>query len=229
MSRELTAEEVQQEYVVAMGPELGNVFFELRNECIILHWKWEEFVALFGTKPERIELLSKAAKSFFRVVQDTFWEGVLLGIARLTDPANTGKKDNLTLLRLRGLVAMRIQPEVERLITDCLTEAEFARNWRNRRIAHSDLTLALKDQSARPLASANRLSVQEALAAFVRLLNAVEVHYTKGETMYELHPLGNAGSLLYVLRGGVKAKTDRIKRLKSGDFGPDDFGPPKQI
>lgn len=50
MSSEQTAEEARQEYLAAMGTELGGVFFELRKECVMLHWKWQEFVALFGTK-----------------------------------------------------------------------------------------------------------------------------------------------------------------------------------
>jgi hypothetical protein len=223
-------EEVQQEYVTAMGPELGKVFFELRNECIMLHWKWEEYVALFGTNPQRVELINKAAQAFFWVVQDTLWRDVLLSIARLTDPANSGPgKDNLTLQRLRGLAAPAIQAEVGKHLTDCLTKTEFARDWRNRHIAHSDLALALNKHSARPLALASRRSVNEALAAFVELLNAVQVHYTHAEAMYELRPCGNAESLLYVLRDGIKAEEDWYKRMKSGDYGPDDFGPGEPI
>jgi protein-tyrosine-phosphatase len=230
MSKELTAEEVKQEYIAAMGPELGNVFYELRNECLVLHWKWEEYVALFGTSSQRVKLLNEAAGAFFWVVQDSLWRDVLLSIARLTDPTNSGKgKDNLTLQKLRGLVAPAVQPKVEKLIAECLARTEFARDWRNRHIAHSDLALALDDKNARPLIAASRQSVKEALAPFVKLLNAVEVHYTNAEAMYEPRPHGNAESLLYVMRDGLKAEEDRYKRMKSGDYGPDDFGPGEPI
>jgi hypothetical protein len=59
--------------------------------------KWEEFVVLFGTKPSRVDLVNRAAGGFFRLVQDTFFADVLLHLCRLTDPASTGGKDNLTI------------------------------------------------------------------------------------------------------------------------------------
>jgi HEPN superfamily AbiU2-like protein len=229
MSRHQTEKEVQQEYVAGMGQELGNVFFRLRNETVMLHWKWGEFVALFGTKPERIELLNEAAGAFFWVVQDTLWADVLLRIARLTDPSQSARKDNLTLARLTALVAAPLGVEVERLFQECVATSAFARDWRNRRIAHSDLALALEQQSATPLATASRKAVNDALAAFVALLNSVQVHYLRSEAMYELHTHGDAVSLLYVLRDGLKSDEERMKRLKSGNPTPDDFGPPTAL
>jgi AbiU2 len=224
MSSEQTAEEVRQEYVRKMGPELGNVFFRLRNECVMLHWKCGEFVELFGTSPERIELLNEAAGAFFWVVQDTLWEDVLLRISRLTDAPKPAGKDTLTLRRLPALVAAPIQIGVERLLQDCIDKSAFARDWRNRRIAHSDLALALEHASAAPLAPASRKAVKDALEAIVALLNAVQVHYTKSEALYEVSPHGNAVSLLYVLRDGLKAEADRLERLKSGNCARDDIG-----
>jgi hypothetical protein len=233
MPSEQTAAEVQQEYVAAMGQELGNVFFGLRNECITLHWKWGEFVELFGTSPERIALLNKSAGAFFRIVQDTLWDDVLLRIARLTDAPQFGSKknnkENLTLLRLPHLVEPPLRAKVENLLRECLAKCDFARDWRNRRIAHSDLALALDHPGAVPLVSASRQHVKDALGAIVALLNAVLVHYLNAEAMYEVHPLGNSLSLLYVLRDGLKAEADRSERLKSGNYNPDDFGPPSAI
>jgi hypothetical protein len=229
MAIEMTAEEVQQEYVGAMGTELGNIFFELRNESILLHWKWEEFVTLFGTSSERVSLLNKSARAFFRIVQDSLWGDVLLHIARLTDPPRSAGKDNLTVGKLPELVAAPIREKIQTLLQECVAASAFARDWRNRRIAHSDLALALKEAGARPLAPASRKSVKETLSAFVKLLNAVQVHYLGSEAMYELRPLGNAEALLYVLQDGLKAEKDRFKRLKSGNYEPDDFGPREPI
>jgi hypothetical protein len=179
MSTERTEVEARREYVAAMGAELGGVFFELRNQCIMLHWKWQEYVALFGTKPERIELLNEAAGAFFRVVQDTLWEDVLLRIARITDPARSAGSDTLSLQRLPFLVETTFRREVEALLQECLSKCTVARDWRNRRIAHNDLVLAT-EMSARPLAPASRQNVKDALHAVVKLLNAVQEHYTIG-------------------------------------------------
>jgi hypothetical protein len=45
------------------------------------------YVALFGTSPEGIALLNRAAPRSFRVMQDSVWDDVLLHFCALTDPA----------------------------------------------------------------------------------------------------------------------------------------------
>src|SRR6185295_5019430 len=95
-----TAEESKQDYIKAMGEELGSQFAELWQQLVYLHCKWMEYVALFGTRSDRIELLNKSAPTFFRIIQDTLWDDILLHICRLTDPPETGKNKNLTIQNL---------------------------------------------------------------------------------------------------------------------------------
>ena len=96
--------EVEQQYLEACGPELGPLLHRLVGECTRLHWKWADYVELYGKSPERIELLNRASASFFRLVQDTLWEDILLHIARLVDRETSAGKENLTLRRIAGLV-----------------------------------------------------------------------------------------------------------------------------
>ena len=98
-----------------MGPQLGPVFDELLKECASLHLKWHQFVELYGTKPERVDLLNKAAGFFFWIVQRNLQDDVLLGLARLTDsPASSGQK-NLTLQRLAALITdAKLRADVEK-------------------------------------------------------------------------------------------------------------------
>ncbi len=185
-----TPEQVEQLYVDSLGVEFGTVFHRLVDECTWLHWKWGEYVTLFGSEPERIDLLNESASAFFRMAQDTVWDDVLLHIARLTDPARSAGKDNLTLRRLPAFVAPELREEVERLLSECLDRCEFARDWRRRHLAHRDLSLAI-DHGAEPLAHASRLVVGEAIDSIADLLNAVESHYLKSELAYDLG--GTAG------------------------------------
>lgn len=218
MSSESSAEEVRAQYVEAMGPELGTLFCTFWNECVLLHWKWEEFVTLFGSSPERIDLLNEIASAFFRVVQDCLFEDVLIHLSRLTDPPKSSGKPNLSLRRLPPLVEVELRPRTEQLLADCMTKCTFARDWRMRRIAHSDLELALNAKNAIPLALASRKAIKDALRAIAALLNFVQEHYTHSTVMYDVHPLGNAESLLYVLRDGLQFRTLRRERLRAGDF-----------
>lgn len=83
MSREFTAEQVEQKYVLKMGPELGQLFACLYNETAWLYWKWGEYVGLFGTSEQRVNLLNKASGRFAKMLQDVLFEDTLLHIARL--------------------------------------------------------------------------------------------------------------------------------------------------
>lgn len=61
--------------------------------------------------------------------------------------------------------------EVARLAAEACSACQFARDWRNPRLAHRDLALAL-DQGAQPLAGVSRQDVERALKerAFSRVL-----------------------------------------------------------
>ena len=160
---ERTAAQAKANHVVAMGDEIGTVYSALWQEVAWIHQKWAQYVELFGTSSGRINLLNQAAPAMFRTVQDTLWEDVLLHLARLTDPAESMRKANLSVFRLATLVAnLPIGIHVESLSSAALTACEFARDWRNRRLAHRDLDLAL-GLNSQPLAPASRLDPVEAM------------------------------------------------------------------
>ncbi|MFI5115868.1 MAG: hypothetical protein ACHP8B_04130 [Terriglobales bacterium] len=208
MGEELTPEQVEERYVALMGPELGTIYTRLWNECVWLFWKWDDYVVLFGTSAERLDKLNKAAPAFFYQLQGTLWEDVLLHISRLTDrPKTNGKKENLTLKRLPYLVHTSIRVDVERLISSADQKCEFAHDWRNRRIAHRDLALALKESAATPLRDASRSSVRDALDAIAAVLNRVGRHHADEDVPYHMfEPRLSARALVYVIEEGLKAE-----------------------
>ena len=89
-----TAAETKQHHIDVMGKEFGSLYNNLWNEHVWLNTKWDEYTVLFGTKPSRIDLLNQAAGKFFRIVQDSLFEGTLLAISRITDLTKTGKRNN---------------------------------------------------------------------------------------------------------------------------------------
>jgi hypothetical protein len=223
-----TPEEVEAHYRQMMGMELGEIFHRVWDQCASLHEKWDEYVTLFGTTPERVTLLNQAAPSFFCLVQRTLWNEILLHICRLTDSPRSGGKDNLTVRRFPDLVNESIRPMIVRLLGDIASKTEFARDWRNRQIAHLDFALA-RGQSAQPLMLADRESVNRALSALVSLLNAVEGHYCETETFYDISSLGGANGLLYVIRDGLEAENARKERFRAGTPTVDDVRPKPSI
>jgi hypothetical protein len=231
MSRQLTSDEVRQDYIAKMGTELGSQFNELHNECAWLHLKWAEYVALFGEKTSRVDLLNASAAGFFALLESSLWDDVLLHICRLSDEPEVGrrKRQTLTVRRLPELVDPKIRQRTRRLVSAAVKKREFARDWRNRRIAHRDLELALKE-GAKPLDDASRQSVQDAIGAIRAVLGAVEEHYRKQTTGYEyVSHLGDAVALLHVLRDGVEARHQRLRPLEAGPPSPSDLMPKPPI
>jgi hypothetical protein len=224
MATHRTAEELEQHHVEVMGEELGTLYHALWNELAWLYSKWGEFVELFGTKPSRIELVNKVAGHFFRIVQDSLWEGCLLHIARLTDPPKSAGKENLTIMNLPDLITdEKIKKHLSELIGVAVEKADFCRDWRNRHIAHKDLGLAMKT-GAEPLKPASRAKVKEVLSSISDVLNAVSGHYMDSTTMFEgTGGSGEAVSLLYVLDDGLRADEERNERRRAGNYRAEDY------
>ena len=200
-----TAEQVRDDHLRVLGPDLGALYHALHDEVIWLHGKWQQYRILFAESEERIELLNGVAGFFFRVIQDVLFENVVLHIARLTDPTQSVGKDNLTLFRLAEFVKEpKLALEVKSLAERAKAAATFARDWRNRHLAHTDLALALGDQ-AKPLPPISRERIDAALAAAALVLNRIESHYWQSEVAFTqvIQPLGDAESLAHYLRVAI--------------------------
>jgi len=225
MAAELSAEQVREKHIRDMGPELGPVYHELSDEVAWLHAKWNQYRQLFGQTEERVELLNKVGSHFFRIVQDALWDNVILHLARLTDPIKSSGKDNLTLRRLLDVISdATLKQEVEALIDTALYSSLFVRDWRNRRLAHIDLSLALQS-GVKPLPGVSREKVENALSAFRSVLNKLAVKYWQSETAYEHFIVmgGDGNNVIYFLRAGLKAEDARRERLRQGNPLHEDF------
>lgn len=224
MTETRTAEELEQAYLVAMGPTLGPVYYAIYNEFVWLHVRWHQYVQLFGSTRARVDLLNQAAGLFFRVVEDSLWEDTLLHLSRMTDTARTGKKSNLTIQRLPSLIAdQALASEIKALVDTAVTKSTFARDWRNRRIAHTDFSLAV-EEGATPLAPGGLAAVGDALQSIDAGLNGLEMHFRKSTVFLErFGDPGDVESVPYVLRAGLEAGEARRKRLRQGSPTDGDF------
>ncbi len=132
-------DELRAEYISSMGEELGASFYELYRRLVELHMLWQQYRQLFGDDTETVNLLNRAAGLFFKIVQDELWDSVLLGISRMTDRPGTGKNRNLTIQSLPPMITdLALRAELQSLCEKALDLAEFAREHRNKRIAHQD-------------------------------------------------------------------------------------------
>jgi hypothetical protein len=154
-------------------------------------------------------MLNRAAPGFFHLVQDSWWDDLLLGISRITDE----RTDVLTVIRLRKLVTVAIRDDVAARIDTVITATGFARDHRNRIIAHRNIDLAL-GKPCTPLAPHGKAHMEAALKAIDDLLYFIDNHYTgTGPTAYEhldLH--GGAESILHIVERGLKHRDTQFER-----------------
>ena len=66
----MDAVEAKHANVQKMGESLGAVYSALWQAVALIHFHWNEYVELFGTKSERIVLLNETAPQFFRILQN---------------------------------------------------------------------------------------------------------------------------------------------------------------
>ena len=219
-----SAEDVRRDNIAAMGDKLGAIYSALCGDLIWLHFRWRDYRHLFATNSERLDLLNQVANVFAHGLQESLWDITLMGISRITDKAETFRKSNLTIQQLPKLIHDdELTARVQRFIHEAVTKTEFAKDRRNRRIAHADLDLALK-RGAEPLLPASRQNVEDALSSIGDVLNELEIHY-HNSTIYfiGISVPGDAESLLHVLREGVNAENARRIRFAEGKLTADDL------
>lgn len=231
MARYLEEDEVKQELLDAMGPDLAPVFHELVNELVVIHDDWREYSELFGTSPERIELLARAANRFFGVLQQTLFENTLLHLARLTSKKKSAGHDVLTIQRLPDLIPDEdLRKAVQHDVDEAIAKTAFAMDWRHNYLAHRSLPIALSDDLTGKLAPASRGHVEDGLKALATVLNRIHEHYVHSELSFDIvGGPGDALDLLRVLQDGVKAHDAREKRFESGKLLTEDLQLPDRL
>ena len=219
-----TAKETKNEHTEKMGKELGEQFSQLWQELTHLYANWNEYVVLFGTKPERIKLLNEASPSFFRMLQDELWAATLLHIAKLTDWPETGGQKNLTFRNFSDLIQdVEFKKEIAALTNEIITHTKFAKQSRNKRIAHLDLKLAING-TAEEVESGSREQVKHSLELMTKLMNTVAQHFGVTPTAFNMATRSNGAiGLIYLLDEGLRERAKQIERLEKGEMHKDDF------
>lgn len=210
MGRSLTAKEVELKHLKDFGPCLGPLFHAVYNEVAWIHAKWNQYCYLYARSEERRQLLKDTAPFFFRVVRDALVDDVILHLARLTDPPEIGRSKNLTLLRLPEAVTdCELRQQVHDHVEEVKEQTRIVRSWRNKKLAHKDLFLALKDPRVEPLPDITIESVEKALDSVRQTLNLLSRNYTGGVTAFERFVTSHdAAALISYLSLGYRTEED---------------------
>ncbi len=210
-------------YTEHFGDKWGSLFHALESDHFWLRLKWQEARALFRSEA-RVDLLNRAARDFWGMMQQVLLEDILLHISRLTDPPRSAGKDNLTVQRLVDLHWAN-RERLTALVDEAVSASSFARPWRNRSLAHRDLELAT-GIAASPLPPATAEDVGASLSA----LDALFAGALQMEFGTQLDPeivVGGEGAedLLLVLRGGLVYEDQQSRLSQTGEEDPHWFDP----
>lgn len=143
---------------------------------------------LFAHSSKRIDLLNECASTFFYTIQHMLIGDVQIALSKLTDPPRTGANENLSLEQLQERIEKqnetKLQTSLRRILDELKQKCQIFRTWRNKRLAHLDLTKAM-ESTINPLPGVSRQMIEEALVLIRRYLNTIQIHYNKSETGYE--------------------------------------------
>ena len=194
-------ESPQEIYERTLCTEFGRVFYELWRGWSSAVVRRDEYWALYGN-PDDMDLLNRLSGHFFGILQTIKWDDLLLCVTRLTDPARSVGRDNLSIAQLPNYCEdHKLRKEVEDGVGRARVAAEFARDWRNRRISHTDLSHVLEAERD-PLAEANLKKVSAALDSVHNVLNTISMKLRDTD-------IAN----LVVGQPGANVLLTRIKRL----------------
>ncbi len=215
-----TPDQVLSNYKKQLGEEFGAVFYHAYNEWCALQFTWQQYENLFGRGEERVALLNKAGASFFGQVDRHFFAACVLAVCRLGDPAETGNKRNLTVKAFKKFMnTTERQEKLHSLLQNVDGKSEFARDWRNRHISHSDYDLRLG--AATPLKGATRAKMSEAIDSIHKVFGFIGLEFMDAAFQPEVSgPFSNEMSMLNVLHAGVTLREETNERLLNGEDVP---------
>lgn len=219
-----SAKEIKQEYIEKMGPELGKIFYSIRNDLILLTDKWNEFETLYTIKT-RVKLFNHVAPFFSFLVQNIMWENLILSIARLIDPKESTWRKTISFQTIpEYIVDGNLKNKINLRIQNLIEIGRFSKDWRNRKIAHKEFDLIINDEKAKPLETIKINSIKEFLAEFHTFLNEIDSHYLNSTTIYTvIERSGGALALLYKIEEGIRFDKLNLEMKKKGDWSLENY------
>ena len=123
--------------------EQQDEFVAFRESCIWLRNCYDTFNHLFDSGPETEAILRRTAPEFFGDLNSILQDYFFLQARRVTDPAATGSRENLTLQNINAGLAGLITQEIRDLSTSILGYRALISDISNRVVAHADKATAL--------------------------------------------------------------------------------------
>lgn len=107
-------------------------------------------------------------------------------------------------------------------LNDILKKAQFCRDWRNRRIAHTDYKLSANLPNVTPLEPATKEKLTLVITKIQELYNKISNDYLNDATIFSLNVTGTT-TLLRTIESGLRFDEEVKKRMTEGTWADESF------
>lgn len=162
---DLTGGEALQRRISSLGSEVGRYFWSLENDLYSARALWQDYKALFGENKERVDLLNSISGSCSFWIERCMFENLMIMICRLSDPEVQMGRTNITVWGLPSRLSNPPDEELDRLLEVTKDATIFARDWRNKKLGHSDLLTRTGSHQLKP---ASRCAIRAAIDSLAK-------------------------------------------------------------
>lgn len=188
--------------------EAEHYFNLIKHEVFTLRVEWRLYRSLFGTNRETMELLNQVSGPTSQILERVLFERVLLGLRKLTDKFEVPRRGSKSVT-IKGLPSAfsTHAAQIKMLVNQADRSCSFARNWSDKRIAHSDLDYK---SGAVKLESASRKKVEDAILSIEAVVKEVSrFAYNTTLITQPVPPINDERAFLRTLYLGQKVINQR--------------------
>lgn len=187
--------------------DTADQFEAAKQQVITMHAKWKLLEQLFAKSKERSDFLSRTGAGFFAFVQDSMINDIVIALGRLLEKPKVKGNHNLVLERIRELISEPENEDLLHVLDAHLSKAREAyqavRQYRDKRLAHNDLTTILNEKPTHMKPPAVR-DMKTAIGEAGEFLNKINLHYCKTTIAFGLVSMqGDADTIVGLIRDGL--------------------------
>ena len=197
-----------QKCVDAMGQDMARTYHFCENEWVRARLGWHQWELHYRCSSEQIDFLNRSGGNFFSLARLFFFEVTIQCLCRLTDPEkDRAGNQNICLDRLLRLAEDPLDQQLHGPIKTAKAATAFARTWRNKRIAHNDLSVQFGEGV---LAGVPPEQMHTAFSSIHDVLALVHRHYLNSSLSgyWPSSPSDATATLQLLWRGHTQAEDD---------------------
>ena len=181
---------------------MNDQYFNAVSDAVSnLHYNWKVFRNVYAKSEGNIVLLNRFDNQFFGVVQNLYWDSILLNISRLTDNEGRGSNRNLTLKTIFNDIENELDAktlnELSNKLVDISALSKNIRFHRSKRIAHTDMKSVFND-SKFISKGISRNDVNQILKTIREFMNIICGYFKDTDCLYD-HIQGPLGGEILML------------------------------